>query len=118
MSDWVKVAELKQLARRRKTAVTVGDEQIALFYVNEKVYALADICIHKQRQLSNGTVFNGKVVCPGHQWTFDLDSGWEEDQEECQPTYDVKVQDGAVYVIPVKRLLLDTPAGETLAREA
>lgn len=111
MSDWVKVAELKELTRRRKTCVTVGDQQIALFLVGEKVYALRDICIHKERQLSNGTIFNGKVVCPGHQWTFDLETGWESDQEECQPTYEVKVEDGAVHVIPTSRVLVDAPAG-------
>ena len=112
MSDWVQVADLKELARRRKTVVTVGDEQIALFLVGEKVYALADICIHKQKSLHKGSLFGGKVVCPGHQWTFDLETGWEADQEQCQPTYQVKIEDGAVHVVPERRVLVDAPAGD------
>lgn len=107
---WVRVAELSELARRRRTAVQVGDQEIALFLVGDKVYALADICIHKQRNLSKGTIFNGKLVCPGHQWTFDLETGYECDQDQFQPTYDVKVEDGGVYVIPVRRALSDLPA--------
>ena len=91
-------------------AVQVGDQEIALFLVGEKVYALADICIHKQRNLSKGTVFNGKVVCPGHQWTFELESGYECDQDAYQPTYDVKVEDGGVHVVPVCRTLSDVQA--------
>jgi nitrite reductase (NADH) small subunit len=108
-AGWVRVAELSALARRRRTAVQVGDQEIALFLVGDKVYALADICIHKQRNLSKGTVFNGTVVCPGHQWTFDLETGYECDQDEYQPTYDVKVEDGGVYVVPVCRALSDLP---------
>jgi nitrite reductase (NADH) small subunit len=110
VAGWVKVADLSELTRRRRMAVQVGDQEIALFLVGEKVYALADICIHKQRNLSKGTVFNGKVVCPGHQWTFDLDTGYECDQDEYQPTYDVKVEDGSVHVVPVARALSDAPA--------
>jgi nitrite reductase (NADH) small subunit len=106
---WVRVAELSELARRRRTGVQVGDQEIALFLVGDKVFALADICIHKQRHLSKGTVFNGKVVCPGHQWTFELDTGYECDQDAYQPTYDVKVEDGGVYVVPVRRALTDLP---------
>lgn len=110
MAEWVRVAELSELRRRRRTAVQVGDETIALFLVDDKVYALRDICIHKQRNLSKGTVFNGKVVCPGHQWTFDLETGYECDQEQYQPTYDVKVEeDGGIHVIPVCRTLTDAP---------
>jgi nitrite reductase (NADH) small subunit len=110
MAEWVRVAELSDLKRRRRTAVQVGDETIALFLVDDKVYALRDICIHKQRNLSKGTVWNGKVVCPGHQWTFDLETGYECDQDEYQPTYDVKVEDGGVHVIPVARTLTEAPA--------
>ena len=55
-------------------------------------------CIHKQCELANGVVLNGKLVCPGHQWAFALDSGWEAIKEECQPTYPVRVVDGIVEV--------------------
>jgi len=110
VAGWVKVADLSEIKRRRRMAVQVGDQEIALFLVGEKVYALRDICIHKQRNLSKGTVFNGKVVCPGHQWTFDLETGYECDQDEYQPTYDVKVEDGGVHVVPVSRTLSDAPA--------
>lgn len=109
MSDWVKVAELKDLVRRRKKVVTVGDEEVALFLVGQQVYALRDICIHRQRSLSKGTVFNGRVVCPGHQWAFDLETGWEETQQECQPTYAVMVEDEVVHVNPQRRILADAP---------
>ena len=104
MPAWVPVAKVIDLQRRKKTLVQAGGEAIALFMVGENVYALRDICIHEQRSLSKGAILRGRVVCPGHQWQFDLETGWVEEQERCQPTYDVKVEEGTVYVDPTPRI--------------
>jgi nitrite reductase (NADH) small subunit len=98
VTRWHEVAKLKDLEARKKLAVTVGDTTIALFCIKGNVYALDDICIHEQRQLSKGAILFGKVVCPGHQWKFDPATGEPDDQEGCQPTYPVRVEDGIVSV--------------------
>ncbi len=98
MSDWHAVARLDDLRARKKKAVEVGDTTVALFYINGEVYALDDTCIHEQRQLSKGALLFGKIVCPGHQWRFDPATGEPDDQDGCQPTYAVKVEDGTVHV--------------------
>lgn len=98
MTHWHQVANLKDLQARKRLAVTIEDTQIALFWINGTVYALNDICVHEQRQLSKGAILFGKVVCPGHQWKFDPATGEPEDQEGCQPTYPVQVNDGVVSV--------------------
>lgn len=104
MSEWVAVTVLKDLQRRKKTRVEVAGEPVALFWAGEKVFALHDVCIHEERSLSKGAVLKGRVVCPGHQWQFDLATGWVEEQERCQPTFDVKVEGDTVYVSPVARI--------------
>lgn len=109
-SEWVKVADVDELTGRRKKKVAVDGEEIALFLDGEHVYALHDACIHKQRSLSKGTLLNGRVICPGHQWAYDLETGWEAEMEECQPTYPVKVEHGEVHVIPKRRVLVNEPA--------
>lgn len=110
MTDWVKAAELGPLRERRKLKVTVAGEDIALFYVDGTVYALRDICIHKQSRLSRGLVFKGKVVCPGHQWAFDLRTGWVDQWAKCQPTYPVRVEGDAVYILPQPQVREGEPA--------
>jgi nitrite reductase (NADH) small subunit len=107
MSEWLTVAEMKELTRRRKKVVSVGGEDVVLFLAGDKVYALRDTCIHQQRSLSKGTLFNGRVICPGHQWAFNLESGWEETQEECQPTYEVRVEGDQVQVNSRQRVLAE-----------
>ncbi len=103
--QWVEVATVKELVRHKKKYVEAGGEQIALFYTGEQVYALYDVCMHKQRSLSKGVIMGGQVICPGHQWMFDVETGWVDEEERCQPTYAVRVEDGAVYVNPVRRIL-------------
>ena len=99
MSQWHHVAQVKDLQARKKKAVTVEGVPIALFYIKGDVYALNDVCIHEGRLLSKGTLLFGKVICPGHQWKFDPNSGEPEGQDGCQPTYPVRVdEDGNVEV--------------------
>jgi nitrite reductase/ring-hydroxylating ferredoxin subunit len=99
--SWVHVAEMKDLARRKRKQVEVGGCPIALFLVDDEVFAIDDICIHQERSLSKGTLLNGQVICPGHQWKFDPRTGRPEDQDGGQATYAVQVsEEGAVLVAP------------------
>lgn len=101
MTDWVLAARLSELVRRKKKKIVVDGRDIALVLVGDKVFALQDSCVHKQRSLSKGTVLRGQVICPGHQWKFDPETGAAEDREECQPTFPVRVDGDHVYVDPV-----------------
>lgn len=102
---WVEVATIKEMVRHKKKYVEAAGEPIALFYTGEKVYALHDVCMHKQRSLSKGVVMGGQVICPGHQWMFDVDTGWVDEEERCQPSYAVRVLDDVVYVDPRPQIL-------------
>ena len=99
MTQWHEVAKVRDLELRKKASATVAGTPIALFWIKGKVYALADTCIHEQRQLSKGSILFGKVVCPGHQWKFDPATGEAEGQGRCQPVFPVQISDdGAVSV--------------------
>lgn len=104
MSEWHAVVSLNDLKARKKKAVEVAGVAVALFYINGRVYALNDICIHEQRQLSKGAVLFGKVICPGHQWKFDPASGEPDGQEGCQPTYPIRVDDDGMVCVSLDRV--------------
>lgn len=110
MQPWVYATELAALARRKKAQVTVAGQEVALFLVGDDVFALRDICVHKQRRLSKGVLWQGKVICPGHQWAFDPATGWAEEHQRCQPSYAVRVVDGKVYIDPTERVRVAAPA--------
>jgi nitrite reductase/ring-hydroxylating ferredoxin subunit len=91
---WVHVAEMKELARRKRAQVHVGSCPIALFLIDGEVFAMDDTCTHQERSLSKGTLLAGQVICPGHQWKFDPHTGEAEDQDGRQATYAVQVTEG------------------------
>ena len=101
MSDqenWVSVGSVADVRKRKKVVFEDGDRQILVFEHDDRFRAFDNVCIHRQRELSRGVVLNGRLICPGHQWAFDLDTGWESIKEECQPTYDVRVNGDSVEV--------------------
>jgi nitrite reductase (NADH) small subunit len=105
---WTEVASVDELQRRKKRKlVTVDDKEIALFWIDGEAYALQNSCIHRQRELVRGTLLKGRIVCPGHQWSFEPSTGWCAEKQRYQPTFPTKIEGGAVYVDPEKPLHAD-----------
>jgi nitrite reductase (NADH) small subunit len=100
---WVAAGSPEAIAKQRKLVLDVDGTEVLVLAHDGNFYAFANRCIHKQRELSKGVVLNGKLVCPGHQWAFALDSGFEAVKQECQPTFPIRIVDGRleVDVVPV-----------------
>ncbi|WP_308816328.1 Rieske (2Fe-2S) protein [Pseudonocardia alni] len=95
---WVATVPFADLARRRRLRVEVDGRPVALFLAGDRVVALDDVCIHKGRSLARGVLWQGRVVCPAHQWAFDPVTGRADGRDECQPVHDVRVVDGVIHV--------------------
>ena len=95
---WVQAGDVATITKARKTLIDVDGYEVLVLAHEGNLYAFQNRCIHKQRELAKGVVLNGKLVCPGHQWAFALDSGYEAVKEECQPMFPVRVVDGIVEV--------------------
>lgn len=98
MDDWVEVGAVEDVRRARKRVVDVHGTPVVLFWHEEQVYALQNICIHRERELVKGVILKDRVICPGHQWAFNLETGYEEKMCRFQPTFDVRIEDGVVHV--------------------
>jgi nitrite reductase (NADH) small subunit len=109
VEGWVEVGALDDLRRRRKSVVDINGTAVVLFWHDGRVFALNNICIHRQRELVRGVILGERIVCPGHQWAFNLETGYEESMCQFQPTYDVRVDDGVVYVAGAARSVDRSP---------
>jgi nitrite reductase (NADH) small subunit len=105
MSSWMDIAAYDDLRRRRKVVVHHDGTDILVLIHEGVPYAFENRCIHRGRELHKGVILNGRLVCPGHQWTFELGSGREHTKDECQPTFEVKVDDGRVLLDVESRAL-------------
>jgi nitrite reductase (NADH) small subunit len=95
---WIEVGTRQELERARKKVVDAGDRQIVVVWHEGAPYAMDNICIHQQRELVKGVVLNGRLVCPGHQWAYELGTGYCRERDRTQPTFRAKEEDGVVYV--------------------
>ena len=98
--QWTKVIELVAIPADDVTAVTAGGREVAIYSVDGAVYATDNICTHGHARLCDGFMDGHEIECPLHQGKFDVRSG----KAMCEPltediqAYQVKVEDGSVYI--------------------
>ena len=101
MTNWKYICQVQDIPRQgaRRVARPRGLE-VALFRTaGDEVFALLDRCPHKGGPLSQGTVFGKSVACPLHNWTIGLCNGQAAAPDEgCTPAFQVKLEDGAVFL--------------------
>jgi NAD(P)H-dependent nitrite reductase small subunit len=95
---WTPVARLEELPEGAACVVYAGGEQVALFNIGGRVYAIDNRCSHANGPLAEGRVEGATVTCPYHDSQFDLATGEPLRTPAQQPvaTYQVKVEDGAI----------------------
>jgi 3-phenylpropionate/trans-cinnamate dioxygenase ferredoxin component len=96
----VEVTQLEKLPRGRGVRVTIGDTRIAMFRVDDQVYAIGDRCSHAEASLAEGELWDTSVECPRHGSEFDLTTGEPHALPATAPVpvYEVSIEDGTVYV--------------------
>jgi nitrite reductase/ring-hydroxylating ferredoxin subunit len=100
--DFVKVAQVGDIAPGKCKPVRVGNEEILLSNVNGTIHAISDICSHAYAALSEGDLSGEEIECPLHGSAFNVISG------ECQnppanenvPVYPVRIDGDDVLVGP------------------
>ena len=99
--EWQPVAERADVPEGDVIAVTVGDQEIALYGVDGEVYATANICTHGHARLCEGFLEGNEIECPLHQGRFDVTNGKPilEPVTEAIRTFPVKIEDGQVLLL-------------------
>ncbi len=80
--------------------VRVGKHDVTVCFHEGRYHAFKDACPHQSQPLSRGTVANGVVTCPGHNWQFDLTTGkcLKGDREISLRQYDVVIENNRVFI--------------------
>jgi len=99
MANWIKIVAFEDVPVMGSRKVIVGVEEIVLFKTrDESIFAINNICPHKQGKLSEGLVHEKTITCPLHNWDIDLETGTVKEESECTRTYETKVEEGFVYL--------------------
>jgi nitrite reductase (NADH) small subunit len=72
---FVKVGSLSALPPGSVMEVTLGEACYAICNGNGELHALSGICPHAGGPLGQGTLQENLVVCPWHEWAYDVRTG-------------------------------------------
>lgn len=75
MSDWIRIASVREIPPGTGKEVTAGGRVIALFHVDGQFHALDGVCPHAGGPLGEGQLSGNVVTCPWHGWQFDVTTG-------------------------------------------
>ena len=96
---YVRVARLSEIAEGRSVRVKLGDDEIALWRVRGRLYAIGNVCSHQHfSELHRGILSGLTVACPMHGWTYSLETGIALSGSGRVGTYAVKVEGDDVYI--------------------
>jgi len=100
MPGFVKLAVQSELpASDEAKEFSCGNKTICIANVNGEFSALDGVCPHRGGPLGQGTIENGKVVCPWHGWAWDPKTGAAvQDARMKVAVYPMKIEGGDVMV--------------------
>ncbi|MBI4782809.1 MAG: Rieske (2Fe-2S) protein [Oscillatoriophycideae cyanobacterium NC_groundwater_1537_Pr4_S-0.65um_50_18] len=95
----VRAATLADLQEKGQLLVRLNQQPVALFYSDDRVYAIDNRCPHMGFPLHGSVCKDGIVTCPWHYARFDLASGgtfdsWADDVR----SFPVQIQNGEIWV--------------------
>jgi 3-phenylpropionate/trans-cinnamate dioxygenase ferredoxin subunit len=99
MATWVDAGSTEELPEGSRRLLRTGCCEIALFNVQDRVYALDDSCPHQGSSLVVGKLEGTTVTCRAHGLRFDLTNGRMRSSLPLRVrTYPVRIESGRVQV--------------------
>ncbi|MDT4288267.1 non-heme iron oxygenase ferredoxin subunit [Methylomonas sp. MO1] len=100
MSDWIDVVAESALANGEHVLVDVDGTDVAIFKIDDQLYAIEDVCTHDGAEIASGELDGDEIVCPRHGARFCVKTG----AVKCAPAYEdvatfpVRIVDGRIQV--------------------
>jgi 3-phenylpropionate/trans-cinnamate dioxygenase ferredoxin subunit len=100
MTERIRIAPLDELPQGRGVVVEAAGHRIAMFRIEDSVYAVGDRCSHAEASLAEGELFDTEIECPRHGASFDLKTGnaLTLPASKPVPVYDIEIAEGDVYL--------------------
>ena len=98
-NGFVPVLEESELQEGSMRVVRVIDTPVLLIKKFGQIFAIDDRCPHMGCLLSHGTLDGLVIVCPCHDWRFNLETGeYEEEPAITLTRIEWKVESGKIWI--------------------
>ena len=101
MPEFVTVASTDEVKVGERIVVEVDDHYIAIFNVDNRYYAIEDVCTHDDGPLAEGYLEGTTIECPRHGARFDIRTGQVLSMPAVKsvPRYEVKVSGDEIQIL-------------------
>lgn len=101
MPEFVTVATTDELPTGDRIVVEVGGHYVAVFNVDNNIYAIEDVCTHDDGPLAEGELRGTTIECPRHGACFDIRTGAVLSMPAIKPVprYETRVQNDEIQVL-------------------
>ena len=98
VEGFLAVCAVDEVPEHMPLKVEAFGRAVLLCRSDDGIYAVDEICPHENESMARGVVFEGQIICPHHQYRFDLDTG--RCNRRCAPvqTYEVRVVEDEVWL--------------------
>jgi nitrite reductase/ring-hydroxylating ferredoxin subunit len=98
-SEYIPVLDEKDLTEGKMKRLSVEGTPVLLIKQQGKIFAIDNRCPHQACSMSNGSLDGLVIICPCHDWRFNLESGeYEEDPDLKLKMYEWKLEAGKIWV--------------------
>lgn len=98
---FIAVAQASVIPVGTGRTVVVSGAAVAVFQTSSGWFAIDDACTHEDAPLGEGDLDGDVVICPYHDWRYDLSTGaCHTDPDRPVGCFAVRVVDGVVWVGP------------------
>lgn len=94
MPEYVSVAKLSEIPPGGRKSLVFDERAVLVFRIEDKFYAVEDVCSHDGQPLTDGPLEGFSVECPRHGARFDVRTGRPLCMPAVEPitTYEVQVR--------------------------
>jgi nitrite reductase/ring-hydroxylating ferredoxin subunit len=97
--EWVPVLEANNLQDGSMKLVDAYGSPVLLVKVSGQIFAIDNRCPHMGCGFSGGKLDGSVIICPCHDWRFDLRTGEYEDAKELTLVkFEWKVDSGKIWI--------------------
>ncbi|MGD0645369.1 MAG: Rieske (2Fe-2S) protein [Candidatus Bathyarchaeia archaeon] len=98
-SGFVPVLDENELQEGSMKLVSVEGVPVLLIKQSGQIFAIDNRCPHMGCAFSGGTLEGFLIVCPCHDWRFDLETGEYQDEPAIKLTsYEFKLKSGKIWI--------------------
>jgi nitrite reductase/ring-hydroxylating ferredoxin subunit len=97
--NFIPVLEEKELQEGIMKLIRVEGLPVLLIRQLGQIYAIDNRCPHMACGFSGGSLDGSVIICPCHDWRFDLKTGeYEDDPQIKLKSFDWKIESGKIWV--------------------